>query len=121
MKNITIAGNLTKNAEIRHTDKNDATSFSVAVNHGYGDKKTTMYFDCTMWGTRGTKVAPYLAEGSKVCVTGDLTTREHNGKTYLGVTVSELTILESKRNDMDQTNPVDDMNQAPALDDSIPF
>lgn len=93
MKNITIAGGITRDAETRQAGQSDVTSFSVAVDHREGREKSTMYFDCSLWGKRGEALRSYLTKGTKVAVAGDLSTREHNGKTYLKVNVSEVSLL----------------------------
>ena len=84
-----------------------------------------MYFDCTFWGKRGVAVVPYVRKGSKVTVNGELTQREYNGKTYLGVTVNDLTLQGSKPASVDPVNHVNPVNPpvgTPAdLDDEIPF
>ena len=97
MKAITVAGGITKDAEIRSTQGGDkVTGFSVAVSDGFGDAKRTMYFDCTLWGKRGESLAQYLTKGSKVCVSGELSTREHNGKTYLTIRAEQVTLMGGK-------------------------
>ena len=94
MKTITIAGGITRDAIPRTTqDGENVTSFSVAVSEGYGDKKRSVYFDCSLWGKRGAALSQHLTKGSRVAVSGDLSTREHNGKTYLTVRASEVTLL----------------------------
>jgi len=95
MKNIVIAGNIGKSAEIRNAGQSKVTGWTVAVDDGWGDKKTTIWFDCNWWGTRGEKVAPYIQKGGKITVSGELSKREHEGKTYLTVNVSDVT-LQSK-------------------------
>lgn len=93
MKQITIAGRTGKDAELRRTGEGDPVlSFSVAVDDGYGDRKSTMWFDCSVWGKRATALEPHLSKGSAVTIVGDLGKREHDGKTYLTVRVSELTM-----------------------------
>lgn len=135
MQVITIAGNIGKSAEVRTTGNSKTVAgFSVAVSEGR-DKPTT-WFDCSIWGKRGESLAQYLTKGSKVTVMGKLTTREHEGKTYLGCMVSEVTLQGGKsdsasqrgsdsgygRNERASTN---DYGQAPKqdfeLDDEIPF
>jgi len=91
MKNITISGNITRDGELREAGGNKVASFSVAVN-GYANKeKTVHYFDCSIWGRRGESAMQFLNKGAKITVTGDLGTREHNGKTYLTVNASDFT------------------------------
>lgn len=96
MKNITIAGRLTKDAETRDAGTDRVTSFSVAVDDRQGKEKSTQFFDCSMWGKRGESLAQYLTKGSSVTVSGDFSTREHNGKTYLTVRVADVTLQGGK-------------------------
>lgn len=94
MKSVTIAGGLTRDAVVRTTQSGDnVTGFSVAVSEGFGDTKRTLYFDCTLWGKRGETLAQYLTKGGKVSVSGELSTREHEGKTYLTVKADQVTLL----------------------------
>lgn len=91
MKQITIAGNIGKSAEIRRTQNGDAVAgFSVAVSRGRDDPTT--WFDCSLWGKRAETLAQYLTKGSKVTVCGEFSTREHDGKTYLQVKVSDVAL-----------------------------
>jgi len=96
MKNITIAGRLTKDAETRNAGDDRVTGFSVAVDDRSGREKTTIFFDCSMWGKRGESLAQYLTKGSSVTVSGDLGKREHDGKTYLTVRVGDVTLQGGK-------------------------
>ena len=93
MKAITIAGRIGKDAETRNTQQGDqVTGFTVAVDEGFGDKKRTIWFDVSYWGKRGAAVAPYLTKGGNVTVSGDLSTREYEGKTYLTIRANDLTL-----------------------------
>lgn len=95
MKNITIAGNIGKDAETRDAGQSRVTGWTVAVDDGWGDNRSTLWFDCNWWGQRGEKVARYIRKGGKITVAGELSSREHNGKTYLTVNVTDVT-LQSK-------------------------
>lgn len=130
MKTITIAGGIGKDAVTRTTQQGDkVTGFSVGVSEGFGDSKRTIWFDCSLWGARGEKLAGYLTKGSRVVVSGDLSTREHDGKTYLTVRATEVTLMGGGQ---DRAEPRQERQQptggAPAgginsrdMDDSIPF
>lgn len=96
MKAITIAGRLTRDAETRDAGSDRVTGFSVAVDDRTGKEKTTLFFDCSMWGRRGEAVAPHLTKGSPVTVSGDLGTREYQGKTYLTIRVNDVTLQGGK-------------------------
>lgn len=94
MKTISIAGNLGKDAVTRTTQSGDkVTSWSVAVEERAGQEKRTIWFDCTLWGKRGEALAQYLTKGTKVAVSGELSTREHDGRTYLTVRAEAVTLL----------------------------
>ena len=129
MKNLTIAGGITRDAVTRQTQNGDAvTGFSVAVDERNGQDKRTLYFDCSIWGKRGTSLAQYLTKGSKVAVSGELSTREHEGKTYLTIRADQVTLLgEAKQGQTNrESRPNDPAMQAPAQrhpleEDSIPF
>ena len=93
MKNITIAGRLGKDAVLRNTQNGDSVlGFSVATDDGYGQNKRTLWFDCSLWGKRADALSQYLVKGTAVAVSGDLSTREHEGKTYLTIRVNEVTM-----------------------------
>ena len=124
MKQVTIAGTIGRDAEIRDAGERRITGWSVAVDDGWGDKKTTMWFDCNWWGQRGEKVAPHLTKGGKVTVTGELKTREHNGKTYMSVEVSDVTLQGGKPQESsgyDGPARQAPASQGSAMDDEIPF
>lgn len=92
MKTITIAGRLTKDAVTRDAGSDRVTGFAVAVDNGTGKEKGTLFFDASWWGKRGEAVAQYLTKGTPVTVSGDLGTREHEGRTYLTVRVNDVTL-----------------------------
>ena len=94
MKNVTIAGRIGRSAELRRTQGGDpVASFSVAVDDRSGKEKATVWFDCSVWGKRAESLSQYLTKGTAVAVSGELGTREHNGKTYLTVRVNDVTML----------------------------
>ena len=108
MNNITIAGNIGKDAEVRSTPNGDRVAgWSVAVNEG---KDRTTWFSCSLWGDRAEKLAPFIRKGDRIAVSGSVSARAHDGKAYLEVRVSQVTFLSSKREDY-----------RPGLDDEIPF
>src|SRR5690606_3871149 len=85
-----------KDAEVRATSSGKAlASFSVAFDNGWGDNKQTVWLDCTYWGNRGVKVAPYIKKGNQLVVEGDIGTREYEGKTYLTLNVSDVKLVGS--------------------------
>lgn len=92
MKNITIAGRVTKDAELRQAGSDQVCGFSVAVDDRQGREKTTIFFECSIWGKRGESLYPHIKKGNPITVSGDLSRRENDGKTYLGVRVDQVTL-----------------------------
>lgn len=132
MISINIIGRVGKGgASIKTVRDREVLSWSVACDSGYGDNKTTLWFDCALWGARGAKLADMIAQGDRIGVTGTLSRREHDGKTYLKIDASDVTLLGDKRDGGDQprsssreqrggnaanTPPMDSFT-----DDDIPF
>lgn len=126
MKTICIAGRVGKDAQLRRTQNGDAVlSFTVAVDDGFGESKRTMWFDCSLWGKRGQTLEAMLKKGKEVTVSGDLSTREHEGKTYLTVRVNDVTLQGGNAGEKPARSQRDEQPRGgslPAdLDDSIPF
>lgn len=97
MKQVILSGRTGKPGELRRTQNGDPVlSFSIAVDDGYGENKSTMWFDCSVWGKRATALEPHISKGTALTVIGDLGRREHEGKTYLTVNVRELTLQGGK-------------------------
>ena len=93
MLHVIIAGNLGKDAVAKSTQNNkDYCSFPVAATIGWGDKKQTIWIDVTKWGEGSQGLAKLLRKGSKVTVIGELSTREHEGKTYLQCRATDIAL-----------------------------
>lgn len=133
MISITITGRIGKDAETRAAGKDTVTSFSVAADQRKGSEKTTSWFDCSVWSKRGSALQPYLKKGQSVTVIGELTQREHNGKTYLGIRVEHIELQgggkggatsnsggNSRSNDLPSDEPASGFGGNDGSDD-IPF
>jgi single-strand DNA-binding protein len=99
MNNWNFTGNIGRDAETRFTPAGDeVTGFSVAVKAGYGDKATTTWVNCNIWGKRGETLAQYLVKGALVGVSGECSLREYQDrdgqkKASLDVRVNDVTLL----------------------------
>lgn len=70
---ITILGNLGKDAELAFSPKGDPyVRFSLADNVGYGDKKHTLWWKAVLFGKRAEKLSPFLKKGSAVVIFGEV-------------------------------------------------
>lgn len=73
----TFTGRLGADAELRSTQSGEKVlSFRVANDVGFGDRKTTQWVECSLWGRRGEAISQFLTKGKQVCVSGELTLRE---------------------------------------------
>jgi len=120
MLNLTAAGNCGKDAELRQTQSGKSVlGFSIAVNVGFGDKKTTQWVNCSLWGKRGEGLAPFIKKGTQLVVTGEMSMEVYNDKPQLKLNVAELTLMGGKQDQGHQHEP---QGSGPArLDDNIPF
>jgi len=126
MLNLFIAGNVGKDAEHKTTGNSELCSFSVAVSVGYGESKQTVWVDVTKWGKGAQGLAGILKTGSRVAVSGEMSMREYNGKTYVQCRADNVTILGTPQAASGSGYGAPQSNSAPAsggyddLDDDIP-
>lgn len=93
MNVFTASGNIGRDAEVRNAGGTSVAGFSLAVKSGYGDKAQTVWVDCSIWGKQAESgLVQYLKKGQFVVVTGELGTREHEGKTYVTLRVNNVTL-----------------------------
>jgi single-strand DNA-binding protein len=129
MSIVHISGRIGRDGEVKSVGQNLVCNFSVAENIGFGDKKTTQWWGCALWGKRGESLAQYLTKGSAVTVCGEVSVREYvakDGKTHheLQCRVLDVALQGSRENGekreptlAEKTPPIDD---AP-FDDPVPF
>lgn len=104
MNCITFDGRLAADPELRYTPSGEAVlSFRVASDIGFGERKSTNWFSCQVWGKRGESLKNYVTKGQQVTVYGQLTLREWqdnagNKRLSPDVRVNELT-LQGSRNE----------------------
>lgn len=124
MNVFTFTGRLGKDAEVRHTASGHAIcSFSVAVESGWADKKTTTWVRCSLFGKRAESgLTQYLTKGAMVAVSGEFSAREYeaNGekRTSIEVRVGELDLIGGRK----EEKPEPKQQAASDFDDAdLPF
>ena len=121
-----VAGNLGRDAELRQAGKDQVCSFSVASSRKSRGEEQTTWVRCSLWGKRAEALAKYLTKGSKVAVSGELSSHEYDGKTYIELRVQEIELMggnkpsASRRDDPPPDEPRDSAGND-AADDDIPF
>lgn len=92
----TFSGRVGADAELRTTQSGEKVlSFRVANDIGFGERRTTQWVSCSMWGKRAESVANYVKKGGKITVSGELKLEEFQrpdgtSGSKLAVRVSEL-------------------------------
>jgi len=129
MNVFTFTGNIGKDAEVRHTPSGHAVcSFSVAVKSGFGDKATTSWIRCSLWGKRAEgKLPGYLIKGAQVAISGEFSAREYEAqgstRTSLEVNVKDLDLIGGRQSEDPQqaSRPASQPTPAGEFADDIPF
>lgn len=108
------------------TGQTAVVNFSVGVKSGYGEKEQTVWVDVALWGKQAEgKLSDYLNKGQQVEVSGELGTREHNGKTYVTCRANNVGLIGSKKEGGSSPAPQQQSRPAPsqqaAPPDADPF
>jgi single-strand DNA-binding protein len=94
-----IIGRLGRDPETRYTSGGKAvTNFTVAVDDGFGENKTTSWIPVVAWEKTAELAQQYLAKGSQVAVEGRLkqrswTDKEGGKRTVLEIVANRLDFL----------------------------
>ena len=111
MINVTLAGRVGKDAETRQAGNSSVTGFSVAGDTGFGDRKQSHWFNCSLWGKRGEAMQQYLTKGQEVVVIGEYSEREYNGKQYKELNVLDVKLMGGSQSQGQQQNSQQQGNQ----------
>lgn len=131
MNVLALTGNLGQDCRTNNVNGTAVCNFSVAMKAGFGDKAQTIWIDCALWGKQAESRLPeFLTKGQQVAVTGELSTREHEGKTYLQLRCNSVDLI-GKKDDAaaapSQPSPqpqqpkAPDSGQVDDFNDDIPF
>ena len=131
MNVLSFTGNLGNDCRMGQAGQSTVCNFTVAVKSGFGQSEQTLWIDCALWGKQAeSKLPDYLVKGQQVAVSGELGTREHDGKTYLTCRVNSISLVGGKS---DNQQKPQQQNQPPknkptpmvepdfSFDDDIPF
>lgn len=109
VNSVCVTGNLTRDPELRATaGGSQILTMGVAVSDRRRNPQTgdwedhPNFVDCTMFGARAEKIAPYLSKGAKVAIEGRLRysswERDGQRRSKLEVIVDEIEFM-SRRGD----------------------
>lgn len=118
---VILMGRLTRDPEMRHTNSGTpVTTFSIAINSGYGENQRTDFVNCLAWNKTAEFVTKYFTKGKMIIVIGRITTRSwetQDGKRAYATEViaNEVNFGESKTSP--QLNTPQTAAQPPMQDD----
>lgn len=132
MNVFTVTGNIGRDCETRTVGQTSLCTFSLAVKSGYGDKESTVWVRCAVWGKRAEGQLPqYLVKGSQVAVSGELSLNVYTNadgveKTSVELRVNDLDLIGGKSGQNRDNNEIPPQQNeysggAGVGDDSIPF
>lgn len=86
INSVVLVGRLANDIELRKTESNKSvTRFTVAIDEGYGDNKSTNFISCTAWQQSADFMSKYAKKGDYVSVNGHIKTGSYDkngGKVY---------------------------------------
>lgn len=106
MNNCSFVGRTTRDLEIRRTQSGKAVcSFTLAVDRPHV-KDVTDFIDFVVWGQGAEYLCKYAKKGTKVSVTGALTSRKWedkngNKRTSFEITCDSVAVEDSKNSNTD--------------------
>lgn len=141
MNKVILIGRLTRDADVRYTQKQDGTQmciarFTLAVDRKFKQEgqQTADFISCVAFGKQGEFVEKYLKQGNKVVVSGRIQTGSYTNKEgqkvyTTDVVTEEIEFAESKKTTDNnvQEPPAEYSAEAegflsiPVDDDSLPF
>jgi single-strand DNA-binding protein len=134
---VIIAGNLTKDVELKHTPKGTAVAkLGIAINRSWtgddGQKREDVTFvDVDAFGKQAETLAKYIKKGRSILIEGRLKLDQWDDKqtgqkkSRLGVLLESFSFLDSKQVESQQPRPTSAAAQQPPAQeppmDDVPF
>lgn len=129
---VILMGRLTRDPEMRHTNSGTpVTTFSIAINSGYGENKRTDFVNCLARNKTAEFVTKYFTKGKMIVIAdGRISTRSwetQDGKRAYATEViaNEVNFGETKSSQQTAAQPPmqddDDFTPLDEEDDDLPF
>lgn len=115
---LIFRGRLGNDPQLRTTQSGESVAnFNLAIDQGYGERKTTAWVRVTCWGKQAEAAAQHLGKGDLVCVHSERfqvstwTAQDNSPQGQLEVTARRVEFIITKR------GPAAD----PDADEDVPF
>ena len=131
MIKLIATGRLGKDSTLKFTANGaPVLNYSIATDVGWGDKKHTVWVECSTWGKQAESLEPYLKKGQQVAIVGNADMRKwesDNGSgTSLTCSTDSVEMVGSKGEAEPAAPKADGFRNKPAvaddfIDSQIPF
>lgn len=111
-----LKGRFTASPELKTTQNGKSvTSFTLAVDRGFGDNKETDFITCVAWEKRAEFISKFFSKGDEIRILGEINTRKWQDKNGNNRTSFEIRVIESgfcgsKRNNDASVGPANSVN-----------
>lgn len=68
MNNCIFKGNVTKDIEVKETQTTKVAKFTIAVNEGYGENKTTAFINCVAFNKTAEAMGKFVKKGTPLLI-----------------------------------------------------
>lgn len=128
MNNLTIAGQLGRDAEVRFLPNGDpVANFSIADSQG--KDKDAIWWNCQLFGKRAESLGQYLVKGQSVTITGSVSQRKYTDKNGVekistDVRVNDVALQGGRKENTAPQQAPKPKNQSRSfedMDDDVPF
>ena len=121
-----VMGRLTADPELKTTSSGIAvTTYTVAVDRGYGEKKTTDFIPCVAWKKTAEFIRDYFIKGDMICTEGTMQSRswedKHGNKRISWEHVVDRAHFCGKATENNADNGDNVVDNAVDNDDDLPF
>lgn len=127
MNTVCIDGRIAKDIELKTTQSGKSVvSFTIAHDDGWGDNKKTYWIDVVAWNGTAEMASKWFHKGSKVFITGKLSTRSYENRegqkrTVTEIVASTIDFGDSKGGQQNQQTEIPFGGSQVSADDTIPF
>ena len=128
MNTVCIDGRIAKDIELKTTQSGKSVvSFTIAHDDGWGDNKKTYWIDVVAWNGTAEMASKWFHKGSKVFITGKLSTRSYKTQDGQKRTVTEIVASTIDFGDSKGGGQQNQQTEIPfggsqvSADDTIPF
>ena len=127
INSVVLTGRICNDIALRYTPAGVAvSSFTIASDTGYGEKKQTSFVPVVCWRQLAELTANHLSKGSRIGLEGKLSTRSYENKEGKKVFVMEVVadsieFLDSKKQDKPSDPFASESKTVDINDDDLPF